>query len=85
MAAFPTVKLADCVIFVAGFAFKSQHFTDKPDDIPLVKGENVSQGCILWEISKRWSAADWPNLREVSAALRRRRCGTWIGRGFLPV
>jgi len=64
MAAFPTVKLADCVDLLAGFAFKSQHFTDRPDDIPLVKGENVSQGCILWEISKRWSAADWPNLEK---------------------
>ncbi len=64
MAAFPTVKLADCVDLLAGFAFKSQQFTDRPDDIPLVKGENVSQGCILWEISKRWSAADWPNLEK---------------------
>jgi type I restriction enzyme S subunit len=64
MAAFPKVKLADCVDLLAGFAFKSQHFTDRPNDIPLVKGENVSQGCILWEISKRWSAADWPNLEK---------------------
>jgi type I restriction enzyme S subunit len=64
MAVFPTVKLADCVDLLAGFAFKSQHFTDRPDDIPLVKGENVSQGCILWEISKRWSAADWASLEK---------------------
>ncbi len=64
MAAFPTMKLADCVDLLAGFAFKSQQFTDRPDDIPLVKGENVSQGCILWGISKRWSAADWPNLEK---------------------
>ena len=62
MDSFVTVKLAECVDLLAGFAFKSQHFTDKPEDIPLVKGENVSQGCILWDISKRWSAADWPNL-----------------------
>lgn len=59
MTAFLTVKLADCVDLLAGFAFKSQYFTDKSDDIPLVKGENVSQGCILWEISKRWSASEW--------------------------
>jgi type I restriction enzyme S subunit len=64
MAAFATVKLADCVDLLAGFAFKSQHFTNKPEDIPLVKGENVSQGCILWDISKRWSAADWPNFEK---------------------
>jgi type I restriction enzyme S subunit len=61
MEPFPTVKLADCVDFLAGFAFKSQDFTDKPDDISLVKGENVSQGCIIWEISKRWPAAAWMN------------------------
>ena len=64
MAAFPKVKLAECVDLLAGFAFKSQQFTDRPDDIPLVKGENVSQGGILWEISKRWSAVDWPNLEK---------------------
>lgn len=62
MVAFSRVKLADCVDLLAGFAFKSQQFTDKADDIPLIKGENVSQGCILWEISKRWPYADWQNL-----------------------
>lgn len=62
MAAWPTVKLAECVDLLAGFAFKSQHFTDKPDDVPLVKGENVGQGCILWEISKRWPNSDWDKL-----------------------
>lgn len=63
-AVFPIVKLADCVDLLAGFPFKSQRFTDKPEDIALVKGENVSQGCILWEISKRWSAADWSSLEK---------------------
>ena len=62
MAAWPKVKLADCVNLLAGFPFKSQHFTDKSDDVPLVKGENVSQGCILWEISKRWPASDWEKM-----------------------
>lgn len=64
VAAFPTVKLADCVDLLAGLAFKSQHFTDRPDDIPLVKGENVSQGRILWGISKRWAVSDWPRLEK---------------------
>ena len=54
MVKWPKVKLADCVNLLAGFPFKSQQFTNKPDDVPLVKGENVSQGCILWDISKRW-------------------------------
>lgn len=64
MAKWPKAKLADCVDLVAGFAFKSQHFTDRPDYIPLVKGENVSQGCILWDISKRWPARDWPEMEK---------------------
>lgn len=64
MSTFPLVKLADCVDLLAGFAFKSQHFTDRSDDVALVKGENVSQGFIDWGISKRWSAADWSSLQK---------------------
>jgi len=30
--------------------------------VALVKGENVSQGHILWDISKRWPASDWNQL-----------------------
>ena len=58
----PTVKLADCVDLRAGFAFKSRDFTDNPKDIPLIKGENVSQGCIVWEKSKRWPDSDWSKM-----------------------
>ena len=50
--AWPKVKLADCVDLLAGFAFKSQQFTGKPEDVALVKGENVSQGSILWDIGR---------------------------------
>ena len=64
MAKWPKVKLADCVNLLAGFPFKSQQFTEKPDDVPLVKGENVSQGCILWDISKRWLASDWEKMEK---------------------
>jgi type I restriction enzyme S subunit len=58
------MKLDDCVDLLAGFPFKSHQFTDNPDDVPLVKGENVSQGCILWEKSKYWPASDWDNLEK---------------------
>jgi type I restriction enzyme S subunit len=64
MVTWPKVKLADCVNLLAGFPFKSEQFTDKPDDVPLVKGENVSQGCILWDISKRWPASDWEKMEK---------------------
>jgi type I restriction enzyme S subunit len=69
MATWPKVKLADSVNLLAGFPFKSQQFTDKPDDVPLVKGENVSQGCILWDISKRWPASDWEKMEKFHLVL----------------
>jgi len=64
MAAIPIVKLAEYVDLLAGFAFDSANFTNDPSDIPLVKGENVSQGSILWSISKRWSVAEWSNFEK---------------------
>ncbi len=64
MAKWAKVKLAECVDLLAGFAFKSQHFTDVADDVPLVKGENVSQGCILWDISKRWPTSEWEKMEK---------------------
>jgi type I restriction enzyme, S subunit len=60
----PKTSLNECVDLVAGFPFKSQQFSDNPEDIPLVKGENVSQGCILWEIAKRWPAFSWDELEK---------------------
>jgi type I restriction enzyme S subunit len=51
-------KLGTHCEIVSGFPFKSDRFSDDPDDVALVKGENVGQGRILWEISKRWSRAD---------------------------
>jgi len=46
-----------CEVF-SGYAFKSRGFTDDPDDVHLIKGENVGQEKILWNISKRWPRSD---------------------------
>lgn len=61
-------KLADCVELLAGFAFKSEHFTVGPNGISLVKGENVGQGRILWDIAKRWPESDWEKLEKFHLA-----------------
>jgi type I restriction enzyme S subunit len=50
----PEVKLGDHVDLLSGFPFKSAGFTSEPDDVPLVKGENVHQGFIDWVNAKRW-------------------------------
>lgn len=49
------IRLADCVDLLAGFAFKSDRFQDAGSGgVPLVKGENIGQGRILWDISRYW-------------------------------
>jgi type I restriction enzyme S subunit len=51
-------ELGDHVDILVGAAFKSKFFTDNPDDIPLIKGENIGQGQILWDKSRYWSRND---------------------------
>jgi len=59
-AQWPIVKLGSVVDFISGFPFKSELFTNKPDDIHLVKGENLHQGYIDWKNAKRWKATEFP-------------------------
>ena len=56
--------LGDHCEIVSGFPFKSAGFTDDPDDVALVKGENVGQGQVLWDIAKRWPREDFDDLRQ---------------------
>ena len=46
------------VDLISGAAFKSRFFTDDSSDVPLVKGENLGQGMIIWEKSRYWPRAD---------------------------
>lgn len=41
-----------------GFAFKSIGFTDGPDGVRLLRGDNVGQGRVRWESAKWWPTAD---------------------------
>ncbi len=52
------VQLGQCCEVFSGFPFKSDGFTDNDDDVHLVKGENIGQGQVLWDISKRWPRED---------------------------
>jgi type I restriction enzyme, S subunit len=54
-------KLVIHAVIDTGFPFKSEHFTDRPDDIPLVKGENLQQGYIDWNAARYWSKNDVHN------------------------
>ena len=43
---------------LAGFAFKSTQYTNDDDDIRLLRGDNIIQGCLRWDDVKRWPAND---------------------------
>ena len=57
-------KLGDCIHFTNGYAFKSNQFTSDINDVPLIKGENVGKGKILWAESKYWKREDLPQLEK---------------------
>lgn len=50
----PLAKLGDHVDLLAGFAFKSQEFTEAAEDVRLLRGVNIGQGSLRWEQEKRW-------------------------------
>ncbi|MFN3130278.1 restriction endonuclease subunit S [Roseibium sp.] len=53
--------LEDFVDLISGPAFKSSKFTNDTSDFPLIKGENIGQGEIIWSKSKYWPASDSEN------------------------
>jgi type I restriction enzyme S subunit len=56
------VRLGDQVDILAGFAFKSADFTDDPQDVRLLRGDNVAQGALRWQSAKRWPRDHADNL-----------------------
>ncbi|HEX8916271.1 MAG TPA: restriction endonuclease subunit S [Humisphaera sp.] len=51
-----STNLGDEFDLLVGFAFKSADFTDSPDAIRLVRGDNVKEGWIEWgNKTRRWS------------------------------
>jgi len=46
------------VDLLTGFPFKSNRYTDSPDSIPLVRGDNIVQGAMRWDGVKRWPLSE---------------------------
>lgn len=53
-----TTMLGEEIDLLAGFAFKSVQYTNADDDIRLLRGDNIIQGCLRWNDVKRWPAND---------------------------
>jgi type I restriction enzyme S subunit len=82
---YPLQKLNKYSSIEPGFAFKSEKFTDNPEDLPLVKGENLQQGYIDWKSAKRWPSPDshrynryWLNRFDIVVAMDR----PWVTAGL---
>ena len=50
--------LGDEIDLLAGFAFKSAQYTNAENDIRLLRGDNIIQGCLRWDDVKKWPAND---------------------------
>lgn len=79
------VELERYVDLISGPAFKSEKFTESEEDIPLVKGDNISPGCIDWKKSKYWPRNNvekysqyWLNEGDVILAMDR----PWVTAGL---
>lgn len=64
MSSAATTTLGSAADLLVGFAFKSDGFLNEEDEgIPILRGENVSQGSLKWTgKTKRWRADDLPEL-----------------------
>lgn len=51
------MRLAEVVQMTFGFAFRSKEFTNNPDDLMLLRGDNVAQGILRWDGVKRFPAS----------------------------
>lgn len=43
---------------LAGFAFKSAHYTNSANSVRLLRGDNIVQGSLRWDDVKKWPASD---------------------------
>jgi len=53
-------SLGNEVELLTGYAFKSKDYTEAPQGIPLIRGDNIVQGKIRWDGVKRWPKDDAP-------------------------
>ncbi|HMN39659.1 MAG TPA: hypothetical protein PKE29_02365 [Phycisphaerales bacterium] len=80
-----TVALRDHITLLTGFPFKSEFYTEQPDGVRLVRGDNVVQGQLRWDNVKRWplnriDEAKGHELREGDVVLAMDR--PWIEAGL---
>ncbi len=53
------VSLKDEIELLTGFAFKSKDYSEDPEDVPLLRGDNIMQGNLRWVDVKRWRKSEY--------------------------
>jgi type I restriction enzyme S subunit len=51
-------KLKRHVRILPGYAFKSDEFTENPDDVRLLRGINIMPGALRWDEVRYWPSSD---------------------------
>ncbi len=59
----PIGRLGDYCEVDSGFAFKSERFSQNPEDINLVKGSNLGHRTIDWDEGPKWSKDEYEKLK----------------------
>ena len=55
-------EVGDHVELLSGFPFKSSEYSDDPEDIRLLRGDNIGQGHLRWRDAKRWDKSQYDQL-----------------------
>lgn len=79
------VELGEVAALLTGYPFKSEYYSDNPEDPRLVGGDNIVQGSLRWENIRRWPRhlvdgleAYWLSAGDVLLAMDR----PWIEAGL---
>src|ERR1035437_2393709 len=62
------IEIGNHIDLLTGFPFSSEHYTEDPQDIRLLRGDNVVQGTVRWEGVKRWPASQAADLERYQVA-----------------
>jgi type I restriction enzyme S subunit len=49
---------------LSGYPFKSENYSDHPDDVLLLRGDNIEPGALRWRDAKRWSRYEHADLKK---------------------
>ena len=55
MSKWPLVKLGEYCDALTGFPFKSSEYSTNPNDVRLLRGDNIAQQYLRWDGAKYWS------------------------------